>query len=171
MKNRKYEKCTYVNDQRLVSFFTTRLSLFFFDNWLQIKWRKSMLKAKVRSIFFFCCLWKIFIGEVCVNTCCRKYCVSKIDKISFQVCFSSDSLTSSLFRKKQTRNDSLWIPIYRLILRLHRNKVSNNHHFLISWTHIEMKRADKHRKSIPFTIECFTVSQHISNVWMLLLFY
>jgi hypothetical protein len=52
-----------------------------------------MLKAKVRSIFSVV-YRRYFIGEVCVNTCRRKYCVSKIDKISFQFCFSYDSLTS-----------------------------------------------------------------------------
>jgi len=39
-----------------------------------------MLKAKVRST----CLGDILWGEVCANTCYCKYCVSKIDKISFE---------------------------------------------------------------------------------------
>jgi hypothetical protein len=103
-ENSKYEKWTYVNDQRLVSFFiylNACLLSFFFDNWLQIKWRigeeSKCLRQKLNEFFFvlfFCCLFKIFIGEVCVNTCRRKYCVSKIDKISFHFCFSYDSLTS-----------------------------------------------------------------------------
>jgi len=122
--------------------------LFLFDNWLQIKWRieeeSKCLRQKLDQFFvlFFCCLFKIFIGEVCVNTCRRKYCVSKIDKISFHFCFSYYSLTSP-----KNRSDSLWIRICRLILRLHihhlelhlifiyilvKNMVSNNHHFLSS---------------------------------------
>jgi len=91
-------------------------SHFLFDNWLRIKWRieeeSKCLRQKLDEFFlfyFFCCLLKIFISEVCVNTCRRKYCVSKIDKISFQFCFSSNSLTSP--KKKKTRSDSLWIPI------------------------------------------------------------
>jgi hypothetical protein len=131
-ENSKYEKWTYVNDQRLVSFFiyitrsrpSSTHSHFLFDNWLRIKWRieeeSKCLRQKLDEFFlfyFFCCLLKIFISEVCVNTCRRKYCVSKIDKISFQFCFSSNSLTSPKKKKLEvTLYEYLFVC---LILRLH----------------------------------------------------
>jgi hypothetical protein len=113
-------------------------------------------------VLFFCCLSKIFLGEVCVNTCRRKYCVSKIDKISFLFCFSYDSLTSP-----KNKNDSLWTLIFRLMifrfhihfeLHLYQSNIYiygfEQSSFFIYWSHIKkkeimkkMKRADKHRNA------------------------
>jgi hypothetical protein len=70
-QNSKYEKWTYVNDQRLVSFFIhlyrRRLLIsFFFDNWLQIKWRigeeSKCLRQKLNQ--FFCFIFLLSIQDI-----------------------------------------------------------------------------------------------------------